>query len=157
MLVKSGYPWFSLVLSFWEAQCIWKSKLGETSYAGVRKKEKPQSWGDACEDEQPPIFLVLSHCGTSILRTCLWSRARIKSLMAKWLEQASQWHEMYCHDLEVMSSNPGRVELGVLGTSALSCTWIKTSLIFFGPEPVHVPFWTEHKQILFFCVYNSPI
>ena len=26
-----------------------------------------------------------------------------KSLMAKWLEQASQWHEMYCHDLEVMS------------------------------------------------------
>ena len=26
--------------------------------------------------------------------------------MAKWLEQASQWHEMYCHDLEVMSSNP---------------------------------------------------
>ena len=32
--------------------------------------------------------------------------------MAKWLEQASQWHEMYCHDLGVMSSNPGRVELG---------------------------------------------
>ena len=28
--------------------------------------------------------------------------------MAKWLEQASQSHEMYCHDLEVMSSNPGR-------------------------------------------------
>ena len=33
--------------------------------------------------------------------------------MAEWLEQASQWHEMYCHDLEVMSSNPGRVELEV--------------------------------------------
>ena len=32
-------------------------------------------------------------------------------LMAEWLEQASQWHEMYCHDLEVMSSNPGWVEL----------------------------------------------
>ena len=47
--------------------------------------------------------------------------------MAKWLEQASQWHEMYCHDLEVMSSNPGRVELEVLaiGTSALSHTLIK--------------------------------
>ena len=41
----------------------------------------------------------------------------VKSLMAKWLEQASQSHEMYCHDLEVMSSNPGRAELGVLGTS----------------------------------------
>ena len=25
--------------------------------------------------------------------------------MVKWLEQASQLHEMYCHDLEVMSSN----------------------------------------------------
>ena len=45
--------------------------------------------------------------------------------MAEWLEQASQWHEMYCHDLEVMSSNPGRVELGVLGISVLSRTWTK--------------------------------
>ena len=41
----------------------------------------------------------------------------------KWLEQASQWHEMYCNDLEVMSSNPGRVELGVHRTSVLSRTW----------------------------------
>ena len=32
--------------------------------------------------------------------------------MAKWLEQESQWHEMYCHDLEVMSSNPIQIELG---------------------------------------------
>ena len=24
--------------------------------------------------------------------------------MAKWLEQASRWHEMYCHDLEVESN-----------------------------------------------------
>ena len=42
-----------------------------------------------------------------------------KSLTARWLEQASQWHEMYCHDLEIMSSNSSRVELGVLGTSVL--------------------------------------
>ena len=33
-----------------------------------------------------------------------------KSLMAKWSEQASQLDEMYCHDLEVMSSNPSQVE-----------------------------------------------
>ena len=45
--------------------------------------------------------------------------------MASWLEQASQWHEMYCHDLEVMSSNPGWVELCVLSTSVLSHTWLK--------------------------------
>ena len=45
--------------------------------------------------------------------------------MAKWLEQASQWHEMYCHDLEVMSSNPGLVELGVHSTSVLSRTLTK--------------------------------
>ena len=25
--------------------------------------------------------------------------------MAECLEQASQWYKMYCHDLEVMSSN----------------------------------------------------
>ena len=48
-----------------------------------------------------------------------------KSLMAKWLEQVSQWHVMYCHDLEVMSSNPSRVELWVLGPSVpiASRTW----------------------------------
>ena len=45
--------------------------------------------------------------------------------MAEWLEQAPQWHEVCCHDLEVMSSNPGRVELGVLSTSVLSRTWTK--------------------------------
>ena len=43
--------------------------------------------------------------------------------MAKWLEQASL--EMYCHDLEVMSLNPGRVELGVLSTSVPSRTLSK--------------------------------
>ena len=31
--------------------------------------------------------------------------------MAEWLEQASQQHEMYCHDLEVMRSNFGYVVL----------------------------------------------
>ena len=45
--------------------------------------------------------------------------------MAEWLEQASQQHEMCCHDLEVMSSNPGRVELGVISTSVLSRTRTK--------------------------------
>ena len=29
-----------------------------------------------------------------------------KSLMEEWLEQASQWHEMNCHDVEVMGSSP---------------------------------------------------
>ena len=43
----------------------------------------------------------------------------------QWLELASQWHEMHCHDLKVMSLNPGRVELGVLSTSVLSRTWTK--------------------------------
>ena len=51
--------------------------------------------------------------------------------MAEWLEQASQWHDMYCHDLAVMSSNPGHVELGVRSTSALSRTWSKNILSFF--------------------------
>ena len=43
--------------------------------------------------------------------------------MAEWLEQASRRHGLYCHDLEVMSSNPDRVKLGVLSTSVLSQTW----------------------------------
>ena len=48
--------------------------------------------------------------------------------MAKWLEQASQWHEMYCHDLEVMSLNPGRVEIEVHSTSVHSRTWSQNIL-----------------------------
>ena len=47
----------------------------------------------------------------------------LKSLIVEWLEQASQWHEMYCHDLEVMSWNRSRVELGVHSASVLSRTW----------------------------------
>ena len=46
-----------------------------------------------------------------------------KSLMAEWLQQVSQWPEMHCHDLEVMSSNPGRVKLGVCSTSVPIHTW----------------------------------
>ena len=33
--------------------------------------------------------------------------------MVEWSEQASQSHEMHCHDLEVRSSKPGWFELGV--------------------------------------------
>ena len=35
------------------------------------------------------------------------------SVMAEWLEQASQKQEMHCHDLEGMSWNPDQIELGV--------------------------------------------
>ena len=55
--------------------------------------------------------------------------------MAEWLEQVSQWHEMYCHDLKVMSSNPGQVELGVHSMSVLSCTWAN---IIFIPQQLNV-------------------
>ena len=48
-----------------------------------------------------------------------------KSLMVTWLEQA--WHEVYCHDLEVMNSIPSWVELGVCSSSVLSRTWIKSA------------------------------
>ena len=37
--------------------------------------------------------------------------------MVQWLERASQIHEMYCHNQEVMDLNPVRVELGVFSTS----------------------------------------
>ena len=45
-----------------------------------------------------------------------------KSLLVEWLEQASQQHEVYCHDLEVMSLNPSWVELEVRSTSVPSRT-----------------------------------
>ena len=42
---------------------------------------------------------------------------KLKPLMVKWSERVSQWHEMNCHDLEVMSLNPSRVEFGVCSAS----------------------------------------
>ena len=42
--------------------------------------------------------------------------------MAKWLRAGVAVHEMYCHDLEVVSSNPARVQLWVRSTSVLSRT-----------------------------------
>ena len=43
---------------------------------------------------------------------------------------SSQWHEVYCYDLEVVSSNPSRVELaiGVRSTSVPSRTWTKLNI-----------------------------
>ena len=46
-----------------------------------------------------------------------------KSPMAEWLQQTSQCHERYWHNLEVMSSNPSLFKLGVHSTSVQSRTW----------------------------------
>ena len=46
----------------------------------------------------------------------------MKLLMVKWLEQDPPRLEMYCHDLEVMSSNPSQVELWMHSTFVLSRT-----------------------------------
>ena len=51
--------------------------------------------------------------------------------------QASQWHEMYCHDLEAMSSNPSWVELAVRSTSVLSRTWTKNIISLILQLPIH--------------------
>ena len=40
----------------------------------------------------------------------MWQYISFKSLIEEWLGEVSQY-EMYCYDLEVMSSNLGRVEL----------------------------------------------
>ena len=93
--------------------------------------------------------------------------------MAKWLEQASQWHEMYRHDLEVMSSNPARleawVELGVCST-VLSRTWAKHIMpwVLFGfrciidPICERLPSFSSHMTIIsvrvsyhVFCVVSG--
>ena len=55
----------------------------------------------------------------------LYIMVDFESLMVKWLEQASQWHEIYCHDLEVTTSNLSWVKLWVGSTSVLSRAWTK--------------------------------
>ena len=66
------------------------------------------------------LFFFASHCivfsGVQMLKPA------IRSLRAEWLDQASHGHEMYCYDLEVMSSNPSQVDLGVRCTSVRSRT-----------------------------------
>ena len=42
--------------------------------------------------------------------------------------QASQWHETYCHDLEVMSSSPCSGQTWGASYFCLSCTWTKNFL-----------------------------
>ena len=51
----------------------------------------------------------------------------LQFLMAQWLEQVSQEHEMYC--LEIMGSNPSKVELEVSGPYASSRLQTKNSLV----------------------------
>ena len=38
------------------------------------------------------------------------------SLMAKWLEEASQGHDMHCHELAVMGLNTNRVKCSIHST-----------------------------------------
>ena len=63
-----------------------------------------------------PVHLKSPHT-SKMMRQCI--SVEQKSLMVKGLEQASQWHEMYCHDLEVVNSNPIQIQLGAHSTSAL--------------------------------------
>ena len=76
--------------------------------------------------------------------------------MAKWLEQASQWHTkctvMIWRSTQVMSSNPGRVELGILGTSVLSHTWTKISL----SNVCEIKYYCEIKLLLLHVLVNIP-
>ena len=61
------------------------------------------------------LVITAGHCNLpQDVCECAWVK---KSLMAEWLGRASLRYEMYCHDLEVMGSNPGRARLWVRGTS----------------------------------------
>ena len=72
------------------------------------------------------LFCEDSQCA----QTYLWGSSGLrqkKSLMAEWIQQVfHQWHEMYCHDLEIMGLIPIWIELGMHSTSVLSLTWTKT-------------------------------
>ena len=93
-------------------------------------------WWTLCHLLFQNIFHLAIHVAWESLRfeddllLCNWAIKFITGISHyQWFRKGnirtSQWHEVYCHDLEVMSSNPGWVELGVLGTSVLSRTWTK--------------------------------
>ena len=74
------------------------------------------AWFVVCECEATPrnsgqcwkCVLEPYHCQISTIIAHIW-----KWLVAQWLKRASQGHEMYCHDVEVVGSNPSQVKLGV--------------------------------------------
>ena len=68
--------------------------------------------------------------------------------MTEWLAETSQWHEMYCHNVEVMSSNPGRVELEVHSTSVLSCTLTNYISTVAMPVPIVVKFTSSVQNFV---------
>ena len=72
------------------------------------------------------------------------------ALMAEWSKQASQWHEMYRHDLEVMNSNPSRVELGVRCVVLLSQVVLEPKL-YISMTPDNKTFQHFNKTFLYRC------
>ena len=107
-----------------------------------------KGWSRAVHHQGPKILLVcspgtshtadrqvkFSHTGTCLCdKLCfrcmvlfshyLTSKCLDGQVVPWWNISASQWHEVYCHDLEVVSSNLGPVEqLGVRSTSVQSHT-----------------------------------
>ena len=102
----------------------WRFVLGYCSLACRCAILKTDSTEFQCND----FRLIHRPLFTDCFMKIFMKQSVNESLMAKWLEQVSQWHEMYCHDLEVMNSNPSGVELGVRSTSVLSHTWTKNKL-----------------------------
>ena len=68
----------------------------------VHQKEKSAVFGSYLfiMNKMDAINIVVLWLLISLLYTFCMNNLTWKSLMAQWLEQASQWHEMYCHDLE---------------------------------------------------------
>ena len=101
-------------------QCSICQRERQTNRQGQRQSERNR---ERERERASTHFSVCSRCNFVIIA---WPVLPDKSLMA---EQASQWHEIYRHDLEVMSSNPSQVELRVCCASVLSRTWIQNTWV----------------------------
>ena len=70
--------------------------------------------------------------------------------MAQWLRRRHSCMKCTVHDLEVMDSNPGRVELGVHSTSI----WIFLYLPGYGPEDTILLFIFFKAFIYYKCPHQ---
>ena len=64
-------------------------------------------------DGRVTVQRIHSNCKITMVPSCLTCFGKAQKLIntGEWLQQASHWHGMYCHDLEVMSSDNGRSNL----------------------------------------------
>ena len=137
--------------SLYQSSLQWDFGLFQESYFNVL--QRTLSMIHRCELKCWKVIILAhnwTYSGISLLL------ARLPKLPSQCCssEQASQWHEMYCLDLEVMSSNPSWVELWVYSTSNCPKSYFNQKFLYCYPGcPSYVSYvsYVSHEAVVDNC------